>query len=83
MAKWWDDAALGAQQEVTTLDESSDNFELLEWPRVKRAVIHTRYDMVLLTAYLSCANRQLASLVRIGWILVILIAALLATIWTR
>lgn len=81
MANWWDELAVTAQREITREDEGSSNFDGLESYRIKRAILHTRYDMMMVIAYLSAANRQLNDLKRIGWSLIALFVILLITLW--
>ena len=44
---------------------------------VRRSIVYTREDVAMLASYMSSLNSQLASLRRIGWVLVALVALIL------
>jgi hypothetical protein len=73
---WWDDRAQRIQQGVRH-DESKQPFGLYDDDDVRKAVVHTREDTVLVAIHLSSVNRQLAI---VRTLLVILVVAAIVTI---
>ena len=69
---WWDERAaqlqrMGRDGERTKTDTYSDD-------EVRRAIIYTREDVVLLVSYLSSANEQLVLVARLLMAAVALLA---------
>ena len=44
---------------------------------VRRSIVYTREDITMIVSYMSSLNQQLASLRRIAWMLVALLAVLI------
>ncbi len=80
---WWEQRAIALQQEVIAADERDKMAGLsgiYEVPvtsfEVRKAILHTRHDMVLLWSSISSANSQLQSIKRLLIAVVVLLAYL-------
>jgi hypothetical protein len=72
MAYWWTEKAIELQYKTRT-DEDDINQDYEEH-HVRRATVHTREDMILLASYLHSANKQLRTISRLCFcILLVLI----------
>jgi len=71
MPNWWSEHARDLQY-ATRMDEDDKNCDYGE-DHVRRSVVHTREDMILLVSYLIFANKQLRSILRFFCILLVLI----------
>jgi hypothetical protein len=84
--QWWDKRAIEWQKAVMESDAGDKKLQMLgldEVPitsfEVKKAILHTRHDMVLLWSSVSSVNAQLQSIKR----LLIIVVALLAYLAIR
>jgi hypothetical protein len=70
------DQRAGALQRAVMRDEA-DNIEKglddYSESQVRQAIVHTRQDMVLIASHLSSANRQLATMRRLLWVIVVIV----------
>ena len=72
----YDDRASRLQQmNRTSEDEKGEQYDEAV---VRRSIVYTREDTTMVVSYLSSLNRQLAALRRVAWILVALVAVLIA-----
>ena len=54
MGKWWDDAAADLRDRVRKVNEEE----------VRRAIVHTRQDVVMLVSHLGSISKQLRTISR-------------------
>jgi hypothetical protein len=72
---WWDDKAKHLRQGVHHDESALDPRHVFTEDEARRAMVHSREDMVLIVSYLSSANRQLA---HVRWTLIVLIIVVVA-----
>ena len=78
MGKWWDDAAADLRDRVRKVDEEEVYKIDYSEEEVRRAIVHTRQDVVMLVSHLSSISKQLRTISRFCfWSLLVLIFILL------
>ena len=77
---WWDHRAVELQNGVMASDERDNAAPGFEVPvtsfQVRKAILHTRHDIVLLWSSLSSVNAQLQTIKRLLIAVVVLLAYL-------
>ena len=63
MGKWWDDAAADLRDRVRKVDEEEVYNDYSE-EEVRRAIVHTRQDVVMLVSHLGSISKQLRTISR-------------------
>lgn len=81
--QWWDQRAIDMQRAVIDSDARDKDDGLTGLPEVpvtsfevRKAILHTRHDMVLLWSCLSSVNAQLQTIKRLLVVVAILLAYL-------
>ena len=64
MGKWWDDAAADLRDRVRKVDEEEVYKIDYSEEEVRRAIVHTRQDVVMLVSHLSSISKQLRTISR-------------------
>ncbi len=77
---WWDYKAVKLQEDLIASDERDNAAPGFEVPvtsfQVRKAILHTRHDIVLLWSSLSSVNAQLQTIKRLLIAVVVLLAYL-------
>ena len=77
MGKWWNEKAAELQYRVRVDEEEGIKVDYDE-EQVKRAIVHTRQDVVMLVSHLGSISKQLRTISRFCfWSLLVLIFILL------
>ena len=64
MGKWWDDAAADLRDRVRKVDEEEIYKIDYSEEEVRRAIVHTRQDVVMLVSHLGSISKQLRTISR-------------------
>ena len=64
MGKWWDDAAADLRDRVRKVDEEEVYKIDYSEEEVRRAIVHTRQDVVMLVSHLDSISKQLRTISR-------------------
>ena len=64
MGKWWNDAAADLRDRVRKVDEEEVYKIDYSEEEVRRAIVHTRQDVVMLVSHLDSISKQLRTISR-------------------
>lgn len=70
---WWDDKAARLQASVRSAERDMPEIDMYEDQEIKRAVLHTREDIVMVLSLLSSLNGQIRT---VQWLLAVIVALL-------